>query len=369
MELSALRRNLHMHPELSGMETRTADILKQFLSERNPHQLVTDIGGHGLLAVYQGASPGKTVLLRCDIDAVPVNENSMLSYSSRNPGVSHKCGHDGHMAILAGVADHLHRHPLTSGSVLLLFQPAEETGQGAAAVLTDPSFNVFKPDMVFALHNLPGFPEGSVITSDSSFACTSMGMELHITGKGSHAAEPEKGNSPAPAIAELIRDFQKLNNRDKGELATVTHISAGIPSLGVLPETALFMAVLRAPTSRQMDSLQSRAEQLIKLISEEASLIAELQWKEVFPATVNDPGMNLLVQRAAINRGIPFFSLESPFPWSEDFGYFTAKYPGALFGLGAGEECPALHSSFYDFPEEIIEAGRSIFLELLEVIL
>ena len=367
--LIRLRRVLHRQAELSGHEVETEKILLNFLSEEKADTLLSGIAGHGILAVFHGRKTGKTILLRCDTDAIPVNEEIDIPYCSQTSGVSHKCGHDGHMTILAGVAQHLTRHPLDRGTVLLLFQPGEETGTGARAVLADPAFQKYTPDMVFALHNLPGYPAGSVVTADGSFASASRGMIIHLKGRSSHAAEPEKGISPAPSVAELIAGFQKLENIGAGELVTVTHISMGMPSLGVSPENAVVMAVLRAPSKKLMDSLASRAEVSVRDISQRAGLKLSLEWQEEFPATENDPVTTALIRRAAANCGMHIISLDRPFLWSEDFGHFTEAFTGALFGLGSGTECPALHSSLYDFPEQITGIGVQLFVELLETAL
>lgn len=358
-----------MEPELSGREILTAGKLKEFLLNTNPERLITDLGGHGLLAVYCGREPGPEVLLRCEMDAVPVQENLDLPYCSLNPGVSHKCGHDGHMAVLAGVASKLHTFPTERGKVLLLFQPGEETGTGAKGVMNHRKFDEFHPDMVFAMHNLPGFPLGTVITSPGPFAGASRGLVTRLTGRSSHAAEPLKGISPAPVVAQLIEGFEELCNHDQGVLVTLIHSVIGEPAFGTSPEKAVVMATLRAPDGEQMDILSSRTVELAERTSAAAGLVIHTEWTEEFPATVNSEMGDRIVRTSAKKLGMNVYSPEKPFPWSEDFGYFTEAFGGAIFGLGAGRAAPPLHNPSYNFPDELIETGISLYTGIIETVM
>lgn len=366
IKLKELRRALHHEPELSGNEVRTAEKLKAFLAEQNPGRLVTGLGGNGILAVYSGTEPGRSILLRCDTDAVPVQEELNEPYISVKAGVSHKCGHDGHMAIMAGVAARLHRNPPRRGRVMLLFQPAEETGQGAAAVLADEKFQAFEPDIVFALHNLPGFPMHSVITTSGPFANASQGLILRLTGKSSHAGEPLRGISPAPAVAELIQGFQSICRHEEGVIITLIHALIGEVAFGTSPENAVVMATLRAPTGPLMDSL---AEEVMEMVEETATahrLKLRTEFTEVFPPTVNSAEADETVRWAGEKLGLEVIHKEKPFPWSEDFGHFTGRFGGALFGLGSGVNSPPLHSPDYDFPDQLTATGVNIFSAIIE---
>ncbi len=366
IKLAQLRRALHREPELSGSEVGTAAKLKELLEGEKPGKLVTELGGNGLLAVYSGNEPGRSILLRCDTDAVPVQEELRKPYSSAVSGVSHKCGHDGHMAIMAGVAASLHRTPPPRGNVMLLFQPAEETGQGAAAVIADGKFQAFRPDIVFALHNLPGYPMHSVVTASGPFASASQGLIIRLTGKSSHAGEPLRGISPAPAVAELIQGFQSICRHEEGVIVTLIHARIGEVAFGTSPENAVVMATLRAPTAPLMDSLARGVMKLAERTAGAHRLKLHTEFTEVFPPAVNSPEADETVRYAAEKLGLKTIRPEKPFPWSEDFGHFTGKFGGALFGLGSGRDTPPLHSPDYDFPDQIIETGVNLFTAIIE---
>jgi len=209
-KLIAFRKYLHKYPELSKKEHETAKKIKEFLSTTLPDEIIHGVGGTGLAAIYNGKNPGKTIMIRGDIDALPIAEINNFEYASVNKNVSHKCGHDGHTTILAGLSIILNDKPIESGRVVLLFQPAEETGEGAAQVLSDSKFTELKPDYVFALHNLPGFDLNKVVIKEKHFAAASKGMIVKLFGKTSHAANPEHGISPALAVAEIIQQFNSL---------------------------------------------------------------------------------------------------------------------------------------------------------------
>ncbi len=328
-----------------------------------------NMGGNGLIARYTGASSGKTILIRCDMDAVPVHENSNLSYGSCSAGVSHACGHDGHMAIVAGVAESLKKLPLLKGTVLLLFQPAEETGRGAEAVLKDMALKQVSPDMVFGFHNLPGFHLNSVVTSFGPFASASTGLRLEFTGREAHAAEPQNGNSPVPMLAELIPALNSTGSRDHGNFITVTHLNSGKPSFGISPGKATVMATLRAPDDSALKQMLVITEDTVTALCRKHRIKFQSFQEEPFPATVNDKACSEAVRKAAGLTGLNCQSLTSPFLWSEDFGHFTSQFRGAMFGLGAGTDCPALHSGNYDFPEQMIKPAIELIRELMNIVL
>ncbi|MBD3277039.1 MAG: amidohydrolase [Candidatus Aegiribacteria sp.] len=368
-ELVELRHLLHRNPEISGEENRTARILEEELSRRRPDRLVTGLGGTGLAALYRGKSPGPSVLLRCDTDALPIDEAASFSHSSEYRGKSHKCGHDGHMAILMGVASALRRSPPDRGSVVLLFQPAEETGEGAAKVIEDEKFSRLHPDLAFSLHNLPGFQLGSVIVKEGVFASASRGMIVKLHGASSHAAEPHLGRSPALAAAQLIESLtaipQTTVSMDHGAKVTVIHAVVGEEAFGTSPGEATVMATLRTHLTETMDSISKRAGVIASSIAEAYELDHSIKWTQEFPSTVNSTEAVKRVKSAARKTGMPLVVPDGPFPWSEDFGHFTDMFEGSLFGLGAGTNCPALHSPEYDFPDYLISAGVELFLEII----
>ncbi|MCK5035165.1 MAG: amidohydrolase [Candidatus Sabulitectum sp.] len=362
-QLIKLRHNLHREPELSGREENTAKTLIAFLQNQRPDLLVTSIGGHGILAVYKGEVSGRTVLLRCDMDALPINEDEKLEYRSMISGVSHKCGHDGHMAIMCGVAKELAVSRPMQGTVILLFQPAEETGQGAVRILKQLKY---LPDQCFALHNLPGFQLGSVITKVGPFAGASRGMIVKLTGKSSHAAEPQCGNSPAAAVASIIFYLERICDNSTGTIGTVVHVRIGEVAFGTSPEDATVMITLRAPDAKEMDFFSNRVSEQVIKTAEEEHLMCNIHWTEEFPATSNSEFSTSIINASADHLGYKVTALTRPFLWSEDFGHFTDKFSGAMFALGAGLNTPALHSSDYDFPDNLIPVGVAMFMEILE---
>jgi amidohydrolase len=363
-----LRRDLHRHPEISGAETATARRIADFFRALAPDQTLTGLGGHGLAFVFAGERPGPTVMLRCELDAVPIEETGRADWCSVNRGVSHACGHDGHMAILAAVGLELAARRSPRGRVVLLFQPAEETGQGAAAVLADERLPALAPDVVLALHNLPGFPRGTVVTRPGTFNCASRGMEVILQGHTAHAAQPETGRSPADAMCRLIDAFAALapgaDPRDSDTFATVVGARLGrAATFGTAPDRAAIQTTLRSATDDGMRRLTDQTEALVKGIAASRALAAEIAYRDIFPATVNHPGAVAIVQRAA--AGHPLRIAERPFRWSEDFGRLSARFRGALFGLGAGESLPALHNPDYDFPDGLIATGAAVLHTIL----
>jgi len=368
-ELVKLRRLLHSQPELSGKEERTAHQILTFLEEYSPDRLVTEIGGFGLAAIYNGKAPGPRILIRCELDALPIPETIKLPYESGSPGIAHKCGHDGHMAIIAGVAMQLYKHPPAKGSTVLLFQPSEETGEGAELVLGDQKFKEIEPDYVFALHNLPGFKMGRVILSDGLFASASSGLAVYLQGDTSHAAEPNSGRSPALAVAQLIQAIscvpQFYTALHETAQATIIHAELGEIAFGTSPGRASVMATLRSHSEKTMDLLVEKSTEFAKRIAATYDLEVEVDLMQPFPPTVNDSEATEIIRQSAHGLDMETEVLAVPFGWSEDFGHFTSRYKGALFGLGAGESQPALHHPEYDFPEDLIEPGVKLFIKVI----
>lgn len=373
-EMTALRRSLHMEPEMSGEERVTATILENYLNLYPPDQLMSHLGGYGLAAIYQGAQAGPTVLIRADMDALPIHELNDVMYRSTREGLAHTCGHDGHMAIVGGLAPLLHTTRPRRGRAVLLFQPAEETGAGAQAVLNDPRLASLEPDYCFALHNLPGFALGEVLVAPQIFAAASVGLMVEFSGLTAHAAYPETGCSPARAMAELIQGLQALNPESPPEhprdfsLVTVVSASLGEASFGISPGAANIMATLRAFDESVLSTLQDRAMDLAESLAARDGLRCHLRWEDAFPATHNDPEASQWIRQAAEAEGYRVSVLDEPLRWSEDFGWFTRRCQGAMFGLGAGPEL-ALHNPRYDFPEDLLTPGATIFWRLLQRLL
>jgi amidohydrolase len=364
-ELKNLRQKLHAAAEKSGEERNTATIVSRYLDDFKPNRVISGLGGHGIAAVFESNEPGSRLLIRCELDALPIPETIKLDYGAPPGGVAHKCGHDGHMAIVLGLAPLLRALPPRKGSVVLLFQPAEEIGKGAGRVIEDSRFAEITPDYCFALHNLPGFARNRIIVCKGFFAAASKGLTVRLRGATSHAAEPEKGNSPTMAVAQLINGFSSMSQFYAGlhEACKVTVIYSrlGEIAFGTSPGEAEVMATLRTYQQDVMERLSEKCLELAGGIAQANGLAYEIEWDEVFPATVNNADCAELIKKCAARLNLDIFEPAKPFPWSEDFGNFTSLCPGALFGLGAGENHPVLHHPTYDFPDEIIDTGVKMF--------
>ncbi|MCU0560556.1 MAG: amidohydrolase [Desulfobacterales bacterium] len=361
-----LRRRLHRTPEQAGNEAAAAGLLLGFISRFRPDEVITGLGGHGAAAVFRGPEPGPTVAFRAELDAVPVAEVDGAAHCSRAPGASHTCGHDGHAAIVAGVSCVLARRPVRRGRVVLLFQPSEETGEGAQRVIADPKFQRIKPDWIFALHNLPGHDRGQVLVRAGVFACASSGMVVELTGATSHAAHPEQARCPALAMCAIIKNLIALpRSFDFFTLVTVVHARLGEIAFGTTPGRAEIMATLRAAGDDQMQQLLAAARRLAAEQAARERLELATRFCDPFAALANDPAAVDLIRRAAFESGRELRETAEPFRWSDDFGRFTAVAKGAMFGLGAGRTHAPLHSPTYDFPHELIPMGVELFERIL----
>ena len=268
------------------------------------------------------------------------------------------------MAIVAGLAPWLSQCGFGAGTVILLFQPAEETGIGAEAVVNDPHFAQLRPDYVFALHNVPGFPMHQLLWQHEQFSATVQSMAISPFGKESHAAEPESGVNPARAIAELIQSFNQFAHSDKTSpdfaLITPVHVLMGQKQYGISAGYGELHLTLRTRGAGRMTEIMTAMSECLAIIGDLHGLHCETEWFDYFPATMNDSYCNKVLMRAALDAGLPVSEQSTPFKYGEDFGWFTRWYPGTMFGLGAGERTPALHNSDYDFPDELITTGVSL---------
>lgn len=368
LEIINFRKRLHKFPELAGKEKLTATRIVDFARRFHHAEIMTKLGGEGIAVIFEGKAPGKTIMIRCDMDALPIKEPNIIDYASVNSGISHKCGHDGHMAIVSGLIPLLALNKIQCGKVVLLYQPAEETGEGAKKILEDPRFGSIEPDFIFALHNLPGFPLHTVVVKNDVFAASSRGLIIRLRGISSHAAEPEKGITPSLAVAELITKLTglpRLKTIRDFALLTIIHARIGERAFGTTPGYAELMATLRAFNEDDMHLIQEQALSLIQTIGSKHKLQTEIEWVEEFPATLNDAKCVELLRESAAENQMKLTEISLPFRWSEDFGHFTQKYKGAMFGLGAGIGHPELHQPDYDFPDEIILKGIKLFYSII----
>ena len=372
--LKTTRKYLHRHPELSGEEKATAKYIAEKLEKLKPDSLITGLGGHGVLAIFEGSNSGKSILLRCELDALPITEENDFEHRSKQEGVAHKCGHDGHMAILLGVAEYLSNHRPEKGSVRLLFQPAEETGAGARAVLDDKKFKDLKsPDYVFALHNVPGIEMHTIGSRAGVFTPSVISLKIHLKGRTSHAGEPDKGINPSSAVSELIQQVQELHQPDlkKSDFAiiAIAEIKVGNHNYGSSAGDGFLGLTIRSISNEKLDALKETIHALAAKTAKKHKLKYKPEWFEEFRACVNDPRCHEIVMQAAKSVEFNAVELEEPFPWGEDFGFFTEKNKGAMFALGAGKETPPMHHPGYDFPDELILTGIKMFAGIIEKIL
>ena len=392
--LEKLRDKLNKNAELSGQEKETNKIINKFLEKTNPDVHYKNVGGYGIVAIYKGAEEGKNILFRADIDGLNIPSGQQTTVPEHVEGkdqrfdklsdrkvqssefkvqsqYSHRCGHDGHATILCGLAMRYGKKRPEKGNVILLFQPAEETGEGALAVINDPLFKDIKIDMAFALHNLPGYAKHQIILKKGCFASASLGLKLIFDGATSHASQPEKGNNPQRVITTLLDAFQKKYEnlkRDKYHTTlTVTHVAIGEETFGVTPGHAEIWLTLRSQDDKSLQNLTDSTIALSEYVAKEFKLKFSHSIHEAFAATMNSSREVDIVEQAARDLKLSVNYIKEPFPWSEDFGRFGSLCPTCLFGLGCGFEHEPLHSPIYDFEDEIIDTGIDVFEKIVEI--
>ncbi len=368
-----LRKELHKNPELSGQETETAKRIRRFIELHHPTRIIDNIGGNGLAAVYDFPDQGPNIAIRCELDALPIIEENQFDHKSQNQGISHKCGHDGHMAIVSGLIFWIKEQSFQTGKIILLFQPSEENGKGAEKVLNDQKFRDLDIDYIFALHNIPKEPMNSIITMESGFSAEVISFIVRLKGKESHAAEPENGINPSLGVSEIINALSKLNidNPLDENFAVLTpvHFTMGQKSYGISPANAELHYTIRTWGTEQMNMLKTNITNAIEYVSKNHRLTFEMEWLEYFPASKNHEVCNRYIKNAALKNNFTLKERQYPFKFGEDFGWFTKSYKCAMFGLGSGIHTPALHNANYDFPDEIIEPGMDMFKGIIELIM
>ncbi|NVO08678.1 MAG: amidohydrolase [Bacteroidales bacterium] len=371
-EIINLRHELHRNPELSGNEKLTAKRIVRFLLNYKPDELYADIAGSGVAAVYKGKEAGPTLLFRCDMDALPIEEYSAKSYKSLNDGVSHLCGHDGHMAMVSALAKGLHENPIGKGRVILFYQPEEENGRGAKESIDQIEELGLLPDFAFAIHNMPQYPFGSIILGKYTFSAASKGMIIRLTGKNSHAAYPENGINPSAAVAEIIQilnGVKYIKFFREYILVTIIHVRVGDVAFGTSPGYAEIMATLRAFDEEHMQKLSNYAVSSTKTIADKHKLTVDIQFTDEFPAAECNPELTHTVETIAKQQERDVIFINQPNRWSEDFAHFTLALPSVIVGLGVGENHPDLHTNTYDFPDEVIPHGVALMEGIINFIL
>lgn len=360
------RHQLHKMPELSGLECNTEDVIAKTLRDFG-YTPLTGIGGHGIVVDIDSVEPGPNLLFRADIDALPIQEVASHSHCSGKDGIMHACGHDGHTASLMALAHRLSNSQLQRGRVTLLFQPSEENGLGARAMLDDNQWSPGQIDYAFGYHNVPGFPLGQVLCRENTFSCASAGVAIKLEGKTAHAAYPETAVNPTSAIAELIQSIEALpaSIPNSFTLATVVHVNLGQPAFGTTPATGMMMATLRSDRNKCFDLVCKEVEKQARHIAERDGLEVAIEWFDRFNATINHSEANMLLRQACKDLGFDHTDLDLPMRWSEDFAEYSRTWPSAFFGLGSGAAHPPLHDPQYDFPDALIDVSSKIFEQII----
>lgn len=357
-----LRHQLHAHPELSGKEIWTKARLMEFLKEHTHLELVDR--GDWFYALCRGRGEGK-IAFRADFDALPIQESGDLPHCSQCPGVSHKCGHDGHSAALALLGLTLEETG-ADRDVYLIFQPAEEVGGGgeACAVLLQEE----GIGEVYAFHNMPGYPLHTVALRKGTMNCASKGVTFRFEGVSTHASTPELGRNPAHAVAGLVTALPGLTRREDHRglvMATVVQMDVGEPAFGISAYRGALLLTLRAQYQQELDSLQERLTELARQAAERDGLKLTMEEQDVFPETANHPAAVEKVRTAAYQLGLSIAEMPEPMRGSEDFGWYLHQAEGAMFLLGDGLDYPPLHSIDFDFPDPLLETACALFQKLI----
>jgi amidohydrolase len=363
-----LRRDFHAHPELGFQEVRTAGIVAKELNTLGL-EIATGIAETGVIAMLDGRNPGPTVLLRFDMDALPIEEETGADYASRNPGVMHACGHDGHTAIGLTVARMLHKHrEELSGAVKFVFQPAEEGLGGAERMVKEGVLENPKPDYTLAMHLWNEFPVGKEIVTSGPAMASAATLSLKVTGIGAHGATPHAGVDPILAAAHIITALQSIVSRNvdplQGAVVSVTAVAAG-RAFNVIPPEASLRGTLRSfdPGVRQM--VLKRFEEIVQGTSAAMGCAAETRIEEITPAVVNDAEMAKHVQ-AVVSSMLPSDELdtETRLMVSEDMAFMMQDVPGCYFLVGSNNSEKGLdfghHHPRFDFDEQAMPRGAAL---------
>lgn len=347
---NTIRQQLHEHPDVSGCEQFAHDLVVRELQRLNPDELYNHVGGFGVVAFWKSAvSEAKTLAFRADIDALPIG---------------HRCGHDGHATILLRFAEMVAETPHRPYHILLIFQPEEETGLGAQKIVKSGILQRHNVQAIFGLHNLPGFPLGTVVLNPGTFAAASTGVIYRLQGRETHASTPEKGVNPGMAIAEIIQRFHSLTTVTETlegfRQSTLICSRIGEEAFGTSAGSGEVMFTLRAYTNTAMSQLVEQADAIVEEVAQREHLQLQRAEREPFRATENDAQ---LVERLheLFSVYCPVVYSSRPFRWSEDFADYLLHFRGAFFGIGSGEQHPELHHPDYHFPDALIEPASHCF--------
>ena len=378
-DIQALRRDIHAHPELCYEEHRTADLVAAKLTEWGI-EVHRGLAKTGLVGVIRSGK-GKRIGLRADMDALPLTEANHFPHRSKHEGKMHACGHDGHTAMLLGAAHYLAKHRNFTGTVHLIFQPAEEGGGGAREMIKEGLFERFPCDAVFGLHNWPGVQVGAFATRAGPLMASGNVFRITIKGKGAHAALPHNGNDPLFVGAQVVSALQGVITRNKRPIDTavlsVTQFHAGAAN-NVVPEEAWIGGTVRTFSNDVLDLIERRMEEISRAVATAYDCTIDFVFRRIYPATVNteaETQFAATVMRELVGTGNVDTSID-PTMGAEDFSFMLIEKPGcfAFIGNGDGDHreqghglgpC-VLHNPSYDFNDELLPLGATYWVRLVE---
>ncbi|WP_265091196.1 M20 aminoacylase family protein [Psychrobacter sp. SZ93C1] len=370
-EVKQWRKQIHSQPELGFKEFKTSsfivDKLQSFGIE--VHQ---GLGGTGVVGTLKNGT-GPTIGIRADIDALPIEEQNDVEHKSTHANCMHACGHDGHTSVLLGTAKYLSENKNFSGTIHLIFQPAEEVLGGAKAMIDDGLFDKFPMDAVYGLHNWPGLPVGQIAVNDGPMMASFDTFEITLTGKGTHAAMPHLGADPIAAGAALITNIQSIISRRISPLQSgvisVTQMNSG-DTTNVIPDVAILKGTVRSFDMDVRQSLQSLLTEMVTTLPPLYGVTGEMDYHIRYPVTTNDSQAYLEIKNAATKvLGADKVNTDvEPSMASEDFSFMSQVVKGAYFWLGVDGSTPSkpLHNAAYDFNDDAIETGIKVWVSLVE---
>ena len=369
-DMAKWRRHLHQNPELGRDCYKTAEYIQERLKEFGITEIHAGYASTGIVAIIEGQTSGRTIGLRADMDALPITENTGMSYSSKNEGVMHACGHDGHTTMLLGAARYLSETRNFSGRVALIFQPDEEATGGAEVMVEEGILEQFKIEEVYALHNIPGHDVGVMYTRPGPIMAGADSFNVEIRGKGGHAAYPHEVKDPIVAALSIAQAFQTIvsrNNIPSDDLViSITQVHSGTTD-NVIPETAFLNGTVRTFDLSVQEMVINRMEKIISGFSISFEVDAKFNYEKGYPPTINhEEKTNFAIEVAKEVCGSDkVLTSVGKEMGAEDFSYMLQKRPGAYLFMGIGEGA-GLHNPNYDFNDAAAPVGASFFARLIE---
>ncbi|HMS74292.1 amidohydrolase [Gordonia sp. (in: high G+C Gram-positive bacteria)] len=371
--LTVVRRDIHAHPELAFQEVRTAGLVADYLRELGI-DVHTGFGGTGVVGIVGDRSRGPVVGLRADMDALPIHEISGRAHASANPGIMHACGHDGHVAMLLGAAEILSSTEELAGSVVLVFQPAEEGAAGAVAMLDDGVIDRFGIEEIYGLHNIPGIPAGHFAVRPGTQLASFDHLEITITADGAHAMAPHHTGDVIVAGSSLVGQLQTIVSRRLDPfvpaVVSITQFLAGDTN-NVLPPKAVLRGTARCLSAEARDRIEGIVGQMCDSVAAAHGVSIDLTYERRYPCTVNDPECAARAARVATGVAGPdkVDPNTSGILAAEDFSFFLERIPGAYAFIGNGpitEDRGPVHNAAYEFNDDIIGAGAQFLAQVAQ---